>query len=43
VLRYYLQLTEVETADTLGISPSSVKTHCRRGLATLETLLGDLR
>jgi RNA polymerase sigma-70 factor (sigma-E family) len=39
VLRYYLELSESETADTLGISKSSVKTHCRRGLATLESLL----
>jgi RNA polymerase sigma-70 factor (sigma-E family) len=40
VLRYYLELTEVETAETLGISPNSVKTHCRRGIATLGRLLG---
>jgi DNA-directed RNA polymerase specialized sigma24 family protein len=40
VLRYYLELTEVETAETLGISPNSVKTHCRRGIATLGDLLG---
>jgi RNA polymerase sigma-70 factor (sigma-E family) len=39
VLRYYLELSESETAETLGISKSSVKTHCRRGLATLESLL----
>lgn len=39
VLRYYLQLSESETADTLGVSKSSVKTHCRRGLAALESLL----
>lgn len=39
VLRYYLELSESETAATLGISNSSVKTHSRRGLATLETLL----
>jgi hypothetical protein len=31
VLRFYLELSEQETADTLGISPNSVKTHCRRG------------
>jgi len=35
VLRYYLELSEREIAGTLGISPNSVKTHCRRGLATL--------
>ena len=39
VLRYYLELSESETAGTLGISKSSVKTHCRRGLATLESTL----
>ena len=39
VLRFYLELSESETADTLGISKSSVKTHCRRGLAMLESLL----
>lgn len=40
VLRYYMELTEVETAESLGISPNSVKTHCRRGLASLGTMLG---
>jgi RNA polymerase sigma-70 factor (sigma-E family) len=39
VLRYYLELTESETAETLGISKNSVKTHCRRGLAALESRL----
>jgi RNA polymerase sigma-70 factor (sigma-E family) len=43
VLRYYMELSESETADTLGISKSSVKTHCRRGLAALETRLGEQR
>lgn len=43
VLRYYLQYSESETADTLGISKNSVKTHCRRALATLETVLEDDR
>ncbi len=41
VLRYYLQLSESETADTLGISKSSVKTHCRRALAALELILEE--
>jgi RNA polymerase sigma-70 factor (sigma-E family) len=40
VLRYYLDLPEREIADTLGISPNSVKTHTRRGLAALEERLG---
>lgn len=43
VLRYYLQYSESETADTLGISKNSVKTHCRRALAALEVLLEDRR
>ena len=43
VLRYYLQYSESETADTLGISKNSVKTHCRRALGTLETVLEDDR
>ena len=43
VLRFYLQYSESETADTLGISKNSVKTHCRRALASLETVLEDDR
>jgi RNA polymerase sigma-70 factor (sigma-E family) len=39
VLRFYLELSEQETADTLGISPNSVKTHSRRGLDRLRTRL----
>ncbi|WP_245862530.1 RNA polymerase sigma factor [Phycicoccus duodecadis] len=35
VLRYYLDLSEAEIADALGISPGSVKTHAHRGLAAL--------
>ena len=42
-LRYYLELSESETADTLGISKSSVKTHCRRALAALETAVKELQ
>ncbi len=42
-LRYYLELSESETAETLGISKSSVKTHCRRALAALETAVEALR
>ncbi len=43
VLRFYLQLTEREIAETLSISNNSVKTHCRRGMAALESLLEDER
>ena len=34
-LRYYLDLTESQIADALGLSISSVKTHLRRGLAAM--------
>ena len=42
-LRYYLDLSEAEIADTLGISAGSVKTHAHRGLATLAEQLEDTR
>lgn len=35
VLRYYLDQTEAEIADTLEVSRGSVKTHASRGLASL--------
>ena len=35
VLRYYLDQTEAEIAETLGISRGSVKQHASRGLAAL--------
>ncbi len=38
-LRYYQDLSEAEIAETLGISPGSVKTHASRGLAALERKL----
>jgi len=34
-LRFYLDLYESEIAETLGISPGSVKTHTHRALQTL--------
>jgi len=40
VLRYFYDLKGPEIAETLGISVNSVKTHCRRGMAALETRLG---
>jgi RNA polymerase sigma-70 factor (sigma-E family) len=40
VLRYYMDLTEKQIADTLAISPNSVKTHCQRGMAVLSIVLG---
>lgn len=36
-LRYYLDLSEVQIADALSISPGSVKTHAHRGLAALRS------
>lgn len=41
VLRYYSDMTESEIAATLGISPNSVKTHCRRGMESLRVSLGE--
>ena len=39
VLHYYEELSIAEVAETLRISTNSVKTHCRRGLAALESRL----
>jgi RNA polymerase sigma factor (sigma-70 family) len=41
LLRYHAELSELEIADTLGISTGSVKTHARRGLASLRTTLEE--
>jgi RNA polymerase sigma-70 factor (sigma-E family) len=38
-LRYYLDLSEADIADTLGISRGSVKAHASRGAAALRDLL----
>lgn len=43
VLRYFLDLTEAQIADELGISPGSVKTHASRGLAALARALEGSR
>ncbi|HSK27154.1 MAG TPA: SigE family RNA polymerase sigma factor [Jiangellales bacterium] len=40
VLRYYLDRTEAQIAEVLGVSPGSVKTHASRGLSSLSTRLG---
>lgn len=45
VLRYFEDLTEVQTAHVLGISPGTVKSTTRNALGRLRTLapeLGDL-
>ena len=39
VLRFYLELSESQIAEALDISSNSVKTHCRRGMAALQTRL----
>jgi RNA polymerase sigma factor (sigma-70 family) len=39
VLRHYLELSEEEIAETLGISRGSVKSHASRGSAALRRLL----
>ncbi len=40
LLRFYLELSESEIAETLDISKNSVKTHCRRGMDMLRGRLG---
>lgn len=40
-LRFYLDMTEAQIAQALGISSNSVKTHCRRGMAAMRDLLGE--
>ena len=42
-LRYYLDLSEQQIADTLGISRGSVKTHASRGAAALRASLEEHR
>lgn len=41
ILRYYLDLSEADISETLGIAKGSVKSHAHRGLAKLEGLLGE--
>ncbi len=43
LLRFYLELSEREIANVLSISPNSVKTHCRRAMASLRETIGDER
>ena len=40
-LRYYLDLSEAEIADTLGISRGAVKSHASRGVSALRHLLKE--
>ncbi|WP_242614142.1 SigE family RNA polymerase sigma factor [Actinomadura roseirufa] len=41
VLRYWLELSERETAATLGIAPGTVKAHTARAIAALGRRLKD--
>ena len=41
VLRYYLDLSEAEIAESLGMARGSVKSHAHRGLRKLQQILGD--
>ena len=41
VLRHYLDWSEAQIADALGISPGAVKAHAHRGGAALRERLGD--
>jgi len=43
VLKFYLDLSEADTAAAMGVSTGSVKTHVHRGLAALTTILGEER
>lgn len=42
VLRFFLELSEREIAQTLSISPNSVKTHCRRGMVAMAAELEEV-
>ena len=41
VLKFYMELSEAETAAAMGVSAGSVKTHVHRGLASLEAALQE--
>lgn len=41
VLRYYEDLTEVQTAEAMGCAVGTVKSQVSAGLAKLRTLVGD--
>ena len=43
VLRYFLDLSEADIAQTLGIARGSVKSHASRGLAKLARLIPELQ
>lgn len=41
VLRYWLELSEQEIAQLMGISAGTVKSHAHRGIKALKTTLGE--
>jgi RNA polymerase sigma-70 factor (sigma-E family) len=41
-LRYYLDLSEADIAQTLGISRGAVKSHASRGVTALRSLMEDV-
>ena len=41
-LRYYLDLSEADIAETLGISRGAVKSHASRGVAALRAQMEDV-
>jgi RNA polymerase sigma-70 factor (sigma-E family) len=41
VLRYYVDLSEAQIADTIGISRGAVKSHASRGMAALRLSLEE--
>jgi RNA polymerase sigma-70 factor (sigma-E family) len=41
VLRYYADLTELQIAESMGISPGAVKSHASRGMAALRASLKE--
>lgn len=41
VLRFWLDLSEREISDAMGVSPGTVKSNVSRGLAALAQALGD--
>jgi RNA polymerase sigma-70 factor (sigma-E family) len=43
VLRFWMELSEREIAETLGVAPGTVKTHVSRGLESLARMLEDRR
>ncbi|MDG4766435.1 SigE family RNA polymerase sigma factor [Solwaraspora sp. WMMD406] len=42
VLRYYVDLSEAQTAEIMGVSRGAVKSHTARGIAALRTSLDGL-